>query len=193
LIQERISKFFEPGKEPEVAYEHRTKISGRREDALYRTVIIEYKPPKKLAGAEFEKAKEQIVDYIKEEAGGKAENLGKFFGVIIEIVKKLGDYDPTTVELEPDRVQDLFKRLYQNLVPKRVRYDLGEYFTPDWLAGLVLKEAGYDGDIEIRVLDPACGSGTFLVLAIKEAKVYAEEHFITDKRELLWKIVHNII
>ncbi|MCW3129821.1 MAG: N-6 DNA methylase [Methanophagales archaeon] len=90
-------------------------------------------------------------------------------------------------------MQDLFKRLYQNLVPKRVRHDLGEYFTPDWIAELVLKEAGYDGDIERRVLDPACGSGTFLVLAIKEAKSYAEEHFITDKRELLWKIVHNIV
>jgi hypothetical protein len=43
LIQELIAKFFEPGKEPEVAYEHRTTISGKREDALYGTVIIEYK------------------------------------------------------------------------------------------------------------------------------------------------------
>ncbi|MCW3130699.1 MAG: hypothetical protein N2V75_11475 [Methanophagales archaeon] len=84
LIQEIITKFFEPGKEPQVAYEHRTTISGRREDALYGTVIIEYKAPKKLAGAEFEKAKEQIEAYIKEEAGGKAENYGKFFGVILD-------------------------------------------------------------------------------------------------------------
>jgi type I restriction-modification system DNA methylase subunit len=94
--------------------------------------------------------------------------------------------------LEPDRVKDLFKRLYQNLVPKRVRHDLGEYFTPDWLAELVLKEVGYDGDLEKRVLDTACGSGTFLVLAIKEAKNYAEEHFVTDKSELLRKIVRNV-
>ena len=84
LIQEVISKFFEKGEEPEVAYEHRTKISGKREDALYGTVIIEYKAPKKLAGAEFEKAKEQIEDYIKEEADGKPENFGKFFGVILD-------------------------------------------------------------------------------------------------------------
>nr|QNO50739.1 hypothetical protein EGEIMDOP_00024 [Methanosarcinales archaeon ANME-1 ERB6] len=84
-IQEVISKFFEPGKEPEVAYEHRTKISGRREDALYGTVIIEYKAPKKLdTVSEFVKAKEQIIEYIKEEAGGKPENFGKFFGVILD-------------------------------------------------------------------------------------------------------------
>jgi SAM-dependent methyltransferase len=112
---------------------------------------------------------------------------------VMEIVKKLGDYDPATVELDPDRVKDLFKRLYQNLVPKKVRHDLGEYFTPDWLAELVLKEVEYDGDLERRVLDPACGSGTFLVLAIKEVKNYAEEHFATDKRELLRKIVRNVV
>jgi hypothetical protein len=84
-IQEVISKFFEPGKEPEVAYEHRTKISGRREDALYGTVIIEYKAPKKLdKTSEFEKTKEQIIEYIKEEAGGDADNFGKFFGAILD-------------------------------------------------------------------------------------------------------------
>ena len=112
---------------------------------------------------------------------------------VIEIVKKLGEYDPATVELDPDRVKDLFKQLYQNLVPKKVRHDLGEYFTPDWLAELVLKEVEYDGNLDKRVLDPACGSGTFLVQAIKEAKDYAEEHFVTDKSELLRKIVRNVV
>jgi type I restriction-modification system DNA methylase subunit len=38
---------------------------------------------------------------------------------------------------------------------------------------------GYDGNLDKRVLDLACGSGTFLLLAIKEAKSYAEEHFVT--------------
>jgi len=112
---------------------------------------------------------------------------------VIEIVRMLSDYDPATVELDPDRVKDLFKRLYQNLVPKRVRHDLGEYFTPDWVAELVLKEADYDGNLDKRVLDPACGSGTFLVLAIKEMRNYAEEHFVTDKSELLRKIVGNVV
>jgi hypothetical protein len=85
LIQELIAKFFEPGKEPAVAYEHRTTISGRREDALYGTVIIEYKAPKKLdTVSEFVKAKNQITEYIKEEADGKPENFGKFFGVILD-------------------------------------------------------------------------------------------------------------
>jgi phage gpG-like protein len=87
LIQEIIAKFFAEGEQPEVAYEHRTKISGKREDALYGTVIIEYKAPKKLdTGSEFVKAKEQIVDYIKEESCGDAENFGKFFGAILDAI-----------------------------------------------------------------------------------------------------------
>ncbi|MEM5861324.1 MAG: N-6 DNA methylase, partial [Candidatus Aenigmatarchaeota archaeon] len=110
---------------------------------------------------------------------------------IYNIVKKLLDYEPATVELSPERVKDLFKRLYQNLVPRDIRHKLGEYFTPDWLAELVLNEVGYDGNPDKRVLDPACGSGTFLVLVIKKIKEYAIEHFI-DRRTLLEKIVKNV-
>jgi len=111
--------------------------------------------------------------------------------LIYEISKKLLDYEPATVELTPERVKDLFKRLYQNLVPRSIRHKIGEYFTPDWLAELLLDEVGYDGNPEKKVLDPACGSGTFLVLAIKRIREYAEEHF-TDERTLLTKIVENV-
>jgi len=115
----------------------------------------------------------------------------KIAEMVYKIVEKLLDYEPATVELSPEKVKDLFKRLYQNLVPRDIRHGLGEYFTPDWLAELVLDEVGYDGNPEKTILDPACGSGTFLVLAIKRIKEYAEEHFI-DKRTLLTKIVKNV-
>jgi methylase of polypeptide subunit release factors len=110
---------------------------------------------------------------------------------IFELTKRLLDYEPATVELNPERVKDLFKRLYQNLVPRDIRHRLGEYFTPDWLAELVLNEVGYDGNPDKRILDPACGSGTFLVLVIKRIKEYADEHFL-DKRELIQKIINNV-
>ncbi|MFH8119861.1 MAG: N-6 DNA methylase [Candidatus Aenigmatarchaeota archaeon] len=109
---------------------------------------------------------------------------------IFELTKRLlDDYDPATVVTK--RVKDLFKRLYQNLVPRDIRHRLGEYFTPDWLAELLLNEVGYDGNPDKRVLDPACGSGTFLVLVIKRIKEYADEHFL-DKQELLQKIINNV-
>ncbi|MBU7045865.1 MAG: N-6 DNA methylase [Theionarchaea archaeon] len=111
--------------------------------------------------------------------------------LIHDMVKGLLDYEPATVELTPERVRDLFKRLYQNLVPRDIRHRLGEYFTPDWLAELLLDEVGYYGESDKSLLDPACGSGTFLVLAIKRIKELAEEKFF-DKRILLERIVKNI-
>jgi hypothetical protein len=112
---------------------------------------------------------------------------------IMLVVEGLKEYDPGTSELYPEKVKDLFKRIYQNLVPRKVRHDLGEYFTPDWLAELTLDEVEYDGNLEKRLLDPACGSGTFLVLAIKRVRAWAESEFYSDKKDLLRKITSNII
>jgi hypothetical protein len=111
--------------------------------------------------------------------------------VMFELTERLLEYEPATVELNPERVKDLFKRLYQNLVPREIRHKLGEYFTPDWLAELLLDEVGYDGNPEKSVLDPACGSGTFLVLTIKRIREYAEDHFV-DQRTLVTKIIQNV-
>lgn len=64
--------------------------------------------------------------------------------------------------------EDLLKHLYETLVDPVDRHDLGEFYTPDWLASLVLREAGYKSGQ--RVLDPACGSGTFIFLAIRQLR-----------------------
>ena len=115
--------------------------------------------------------------------------------VIAEIARRLSDYEPATPQLEPEYTRDLLKRLYQHLVPKKIRHDLGEYYTPDWLAELVLDEVGFTGEhfeklaeekndptapFKLRLLDPACGSGTFLVLAMRRLRSYAEKHFMLD-------------
>lgn len=60
---------------------------------------------------------------------------------------------------------DALKMLYEKLFPTKLRHSLGEYYTPDWLAELTLERVGYTG--EGRLLDPACGSGTFLALALR--------------------------
>jgi len=61
--------------------------------------------------------------------------------------------------------EDLLKQLYQNLVDPETRHDLGEYYTPDWLAELTLQEIDYQPGQSL--LDPSCGSGTFLFMAIR--------------------------
>jgi len=112
---------------------------------------------------------------------------------IAEVARALSAYEIATPQLEPEFARDLLKRLYQNLIPGDIRHNLGEYYTPDWLAELLLDEVGLSLDdirkmgeketlkpLEISVLDPACGSGTFLMLYISRLRRYAEEHFLTD-------------
>jgi hypothetical protein len=61
---------------------------------------------------------------------------------------------------------DVLKALYESLIDPAQRHDLGEYYTPDWLAAKVARRAIND-PLRQRVLDPACGSGTFLFHAIR--------------------------
>lgn len=60
--------------------------------------------------------------------------------------------------------EDILKGVYQELIDLDTRHTLGEYYTPDWLCGRILKEFEFkEGN---RVLDPACGSGSFLIAAV---------------------------
>jgi len=56
---------------------------------------------------------------------------------------------------------DVLKSLYESLIDPAQRHDLGEYYTPDWLAAKLTAEVVADPLASV-VLDPACGSGTFL-------------------------------
>jgi hypothetical protein len=111
------------------------------------------------------------------------------------IVRKLDEFDPTTLSVEPTESRDLLKKLYQHLFPKSVRHDLGEYYTPDWLAEHVLNEVGFTGDPDKRVLDPACGSGTFLVVAITRIKEWFarnRDQCGYGEEDLVRKILRNV-
>ncbi len=61
---------------------------------------------------------------------------------------------------------DVLKSLYESLIDPDERHDLGEYYTPDWLAARVVA-AAVPRPLEQRVLDPSCGSGTFLFQALR--------------------------
>jgi SAM-dependent methyltransferase len=116
--------------------------------------------------------------------------------VVRRIITKLDEYNPGTFSEDPVQSRDLLKKLYQQLFPKSVRHDLGEYYTPDWLAEHVLNELGYEGDPDKRILDPACGSGTFLVIAINRIRRWYEqnrERCAYDEGDLLKKILANVV
>ena len=61
---------------------------------------------------------------------------------------------------------DLLKVLYESLIDPKQRHDLGEYYTPDWLARKIVRRA-VDRAAEESVIDPACGSGSFLFHALR--------------------------
>ena len=80
-----------------------------------------------------------------------------------------------------DQVEsDVLKILYESLIDREERHGLGEYYTPDWLAAKIVRHA-VERPIEQRVLDPACGSGTFLFHAIRNFIREAEEAGLEEK------------
>ena len=85
--------------------------------------------------------------------------------------------------------RDLLKDLYHVAISREIRHDFGEYYTPDWLARAVCEEVM---DAQWRnetiamavagqlagpaVLDPSCGSGTFLYHATQLLMENAGKH-----------------
>ena len=103
----------------------------------------------------------------------------------------LAEYDAGSL---PDCLaagEDPLGQLYQAVFPRPLRHKLGEYYTPGWLAEHVLTAAGYSGDTPGRLLDPACGSGTFLIHAIRRMRD-AWRHDCDDA-ELCRKILANVV
>ena len=64
-----------------------------------------------------------------------------------------------------DAPENVAAILYETVIPADERKRLGEYYTPDWLARAMVTEL-VDDPLNKTVLDPACGSGTFLAEAI---------------------------
>jgi hypothetical protein len=76
---------------------------------------------------------------------------------------------------------DVLKTLYESLIDRAERHGLGEYYTPDWLAAKMTRHA-IAAPLEQKVLDPACGSGTFLFHAIRRFLAEAEAGDIAPER-----------
>lgn len=89
--------------------------------------------------------------------------------VLSLLLEKAREYSAELGAIEPPDAQDLLKDLFQLLIPPTIRHRLGEYYTPDWLAQHVIRRvASRPLSAGNRLLDPACGSGTFLVLAARQ-------------------------
>ncbi len=60
---------------------------------------------------------------------------------------------------------DVAAILYETVIPPDERRQLGEYYTPAWLARTIVREV-VTNPLDQDVLDPSCGSGTFVAEAV---------------------------
>lgn len=91
-------------------------------------------------------------DWVLEVPGGD--------GFVKSLARRLSRFDWSAVE------HDVLKVLYESVITADVRKSLGEYYTPDWLANRVVQEVVTD-PLNQRVLDPSCGSGTFVFYSVR--------------------------
>jgi len=75
--------------------------------------------------------------------------------VVIDLTDKLTHWSFEQVPL------DVVGNVLEKLVPEDARRSLGQYFTPDRLADLIIAFCMNSGDA--NMMDPTCGTGTFLI------------------------------
>lgn len=87
--------------------------------------------------------------------------------LVLRIAQQAARFDLDGIDV------DVLKGLYESLIDPAQRHDLGEYYTPDWLAARVCA-AAIDAPLDQRIIDPSCGSGTFLFHALRRLVAAAE-------------------
>lgn len=126
----------------------------------------ELTPTTLLSGDQFNRAglhgvvDRDFFDWVLEVPGGD--------GYIASLARRLSRFNWSLVE------HDVLKVLYESVISAETRKALGEYYTPDWLAKRVVDEVIID-PLNQRVLDPSCGSGTFLFYAVRRFLAAADE------------------
>ena len=83
------------------------------------------------------------------------------------------------------------KVLYESIIGRRERDNLGGYYTPDWLAERIVTEVIAD-PLHDRALDPGCGSGTFLFHAIRHYLAAADADGLSNEDAIRGATEHVI-
>ncbi len=91
--------------------------------------------------------------------------------------KDLSEYWGLLLRHAPERLsEDPLGHLYQTLRAKEQRKRTGQFFTPPELVSLALESLVVRAEEGFRILDPACGSGLFLLGAYDRlSKAYQEQ------------------
>lgn len=96
------------------------------------------------------------------------------------IAQELAAYDFQNID------EDVLKGVYQEMIDLDTRHALGEYYTPDWLCERVVSE--FDFEPKDKILDPSCGSGSFLRAAIARIRELRPRVGVEDLNEQIYGI-----
>lgn len=108
---------------------------------------------------------------------GLTGNRGELSDAIEWVLFLFARYDFRTVK------GDILSGIYDRFMNRSQRKKMGEFFTPPSLARWMIRRVGLKtGD---RVLDPACGSGTFLIEAFRETVGIDAERGLADYGEVV--------
>ena len=97
---------------------------------------------------------------------------------IKKLVTVLRNYDFSTLGY------DVIGRIFERLIPQDERHNLGQYFTSPDVVDLILRFCLQHEDD--KILDPACGAGTFLVRAYQHKKLMNQYKKHEDILGTLW-------
>jgi len=86
--------------------------------------------------------------------------------ILTQLVQDLNHYNFSSMP------QDVIGKVYENLIPHEERHLLGQYFTPENLVDLI--NAFCIRTNSAQVLDPTCGTGTFLIRAYNKKHTEGE-------------------
>ncbi|MFD2460539.1 N-6 DNA methylase [Amycolatopsis samaneae] len=137
--------------------------------------VTDMQPASILRGQRFDQAQiygvveQDFFDWVLEVPGGA--------DLVRTLARRLSRFAWGEVE------HDVLKVLYESVIETETRKRLGEYYTPDWLAEQVVTETVRQ-PLASRVLDPACGSGTFLFHAARRYLEAADAASIPLKQAL---------
>ena len=114
-------------------------------------------------------------DFIDAIAFPDEENVVKEIRELIDILRQ---YDFSRLGY------DIIGRVFERLIPQDERHNLGQYFTNPDVVDIILRFCLKHEDD--KVLDPACGAGTFLVRAYHHKKLMNQRLKHEDILDTLW-------
>lgn len=109
--------------------------------------------------------------------GRSFNNLKKVYRLIAQ---EISNFDYQNVD------EDVLKGVYQELIDIDTRHSLGEYYTPDWLCERIVQE--FEFKKSDKILDPACGSGSFLRAAIHRIRELNPDVSVEELNEQIYGI-----